>query len=76
LPVFIWERAYPKKEEAEEENWPEIEVVNPKLEEIKRYKSAGSLPGPNLDNINGQITNPYSTSKKDALSHLLEFNNK
>ena len=76
LPVFNWERAYPKKEAAEEENWPEIEVVNPILEEIKRYKSAGSLAGPNLDNINGQITNPSSTSKKDALSHLLDFKNK
>lgn len=70
---FKWERAYPKKDE---ENWPEIEVVNQKWEEFKRYKSAGSLAGPNLYNINGHINNPSSTSSKDARIHLQELKKK
>lgn len=68
--VFKWEKAYPKKEAVGEENWPEIEVVNPILEEIKRYKSSCSLPTPNLESINGHINNPASTAQIEARQNL------
>ena len=38
--------------------------------------SSGSLAEPNLDNINGHINNPSSSSKLDARSHLKELKNK
>ena len=76
LPVFKWERAYPKEGGVEVENWPELEVVNPNLEGNDRYMSSSSIAKPNLENINGHITKPSSSLKIDAQSHLQKLKNK
>jgi hypothetical protein len=38
--------------------------------------SSGSVATPNLDNINGHISNQSSSSKQDLLSQLQDLNNK
>lgn len=60
-----------------EENRQDIEIVYPKTEvEELKYKSSSTVSGPNLENIQGHINNPSSSSKIDAQSHLKDLNNK
>jgi hypothetical protein len=55
-----------------EKNRPGLEIVYTN-EELK-YKSSSTVTGPNLENIDGQITNP--ASKTDVLSHIKNLKDK